>query len=249
MSNGGAQVFILSDLHIENSKDPMYASFLEVLNTKPTKSDVVVLAGDIFDFWVGNRDIFKNEYAAFLEALKRLKANQVQVYYIEGNHDFHLKSALSPYLNLNHRSIEFKLDDKNFFVAHGDLVNLADVGYLLLRFLFRSPLISFLVKIVPEGFLKKLGEFLSKKSRQYNPRIRNSTRTKFRNYAVIKIQKGYDFVALGHCHDDDQMTFKIGDRTGAYANVGFPKVHKTYLYWKEGQSEFQKVKFPHFNGS
>lgn len=239
-------VFVLSDLHIESSKDPLYVSFLKVLREKPQAQDVVVLAGDVFDFWVGNRSIFINEFAEFLKVLNGLKQKQVQVYYIEGNHDFHLKSALRNYLQLEHRSIHFTQAGKKFFVSHGDLVNWRDIGYLLLRFLFRSPLIRFLVQIAPASLLYFIGTTLSQKSRQYHPRIREGTRLNFRNYAVTKIEQGFDFVAMGHCHDLDQMSFKVGDRTGSYANVGYPRVHKSYLFWKEGDHEFQRQMFPEF---
>jgi hypothetical protein len=49
---------------------------------------------------------------------------------------------------------------------------------------------------------------------------------------------------MGHCHDLDEKTFKIGSRIGQYVNVGYPRVHGSLLSWKEGEEKIGREKLP-----
>jgi hypothetical protein len=62
----------------------------------------------------------------------------------------------------------------------------------------------------------------------------------YRNYAAERLLQGYDFVVLGHCHDLDEMCFSIGDREGQYINVGYPRIHDTYLIWEPGEPKIRR---------
>ena len=72
------RLFVVSDLHIRGPQDPIYRSLLTLLRDRARESDTVVLAGDIFDLFVGKKNVFleryteayRRELAAFVEAVR-----------------------------------------------------------------------------------------------------------------------------------------------------------------------------------
>jgi UDP-2,3-diacylglucosamine pyrophosphatase LpxH len=141
---------------------------------------------------------------------------------------------------------------KKFFFAHGDLVNRADYLYRGLRLFFRSPFIRFLVWAFPGHWVDAIGGWSSKTSRAAKPEIPRalpvdkmaSLRKVYRNYAAERLAEGFDFVVMGHCHDLDEMCFQIGGRSGQYVNVGYPRVHGSYLSWSPGEDKIQRERMP-----
>ena len=82
------RLFVVSDLHIRETHEPCYLSLVHFLNEDVRPGDIVVLAGDLFDLFVGNKSIFIDQYQLFLSALRKACDQGVQIHYIEGNHDF-----------------------------------------------------------------------------------------------------------------------------------------------------------------
>lgn len=238
-------LFILSDLHILDANDPIYFSLLSFLRLRVSPGDTVIFAGDIFDLFVGNKAVFQNKYNEFFDVLSEVGQRGVRVFYIEGNHDFLIQSAFRnlPAVSIHHREVSLQIDGKRFFIIHGDTVDYSDYGYRMIRAFFRSPLMKMLVWIFPGEWLDRIGQMSSSYSREYKPRLfseipierRERLRCIYRNFAAEKLSEGFDFVAMGHCHDLDEMSFKIDGRTGQYINVGFPRVHGSILRWNPGE--------------
>lgn len=248
-------VFVLSDLHIRGPVDPMYHLFLEVLRHRVGEGDRVVLAGDIFDLFVGGKEAFVGPYREYFGVIEELGRRRVQLTYIEGNHDFLLRAAYRNYKNVQllPHHLEMEIEGRRFYIAHGDTIDRCDLGYLGLRLFFRSPVMSTLVRLTPGKWLQKFGNGSSRLSRLYHqqPMIeslagseRDELRRKYRNFAADLISKGFDFVVAGHCHDRDEMRFQVDGREGQYINVGYPPVHRTFLVWKSGASWFEREDFP-----
>ncbi len=248
------RLFILSDLHIWGPDDPIYMSLIQLLQAQPKAGDTVVLAGDVFDFFVGDTRILCERYSSFIKCLEHLGEKGINLHYIEGNHDFHLKKVFNhiPRFTLHAEEVPLELDGKRFFVAHGDRVDKHDYKYRMLRTFFRSPVIKGFVAVAPDEWIEKIGQKSSEASRKKNPRIladlprENMTRlrTAYRNYAVEKLMQGFDYVVMGHCHDLDEMMFKIGERPGQYINVGYPRVHGSYLVWQSGDEKISREPLP-----
>ncbi len=252
------KLWSISDLHIQDENDPLYEELLNLIDQQVGSSDVLVLAGDIFELFVGAPRFFKKKYTRFLELLQKKGSAGARIVFIEGNHDFHLKQALSDIKNLEVYPDEVALTfaHKKFYVAHGDLVDAKDHGYRALRRIFRSPIIKGVALALPGGAVDQIGQkasLLSQKSRslfkkgqstrtlstERLPRIRNI----FRSFAAEKIKEGFDFVLLGHCHDLDEMSFKVSDREGHYMNMGYPRVHRSCVVWTLGEPKLSRFYF------
>jgi UDP-2,3-diacylglucosamine hydrolase len=247
-------LYVVSDLHIRGSDDPVYLSLLSLLRERVQPGDTFVLGGDVFDLFVGAKPVYLERYHAFFEELRRSSERGVDLHYIEGNHDFLLQRAFQgvPGLKLHSHDFSAEMGGKRFFFAHGDTVNRSDYLYRGLRVFFRSPLIRFLVWIFPGRWVDAIGNWSSKTSRAAKPELPRSMpvqgienlRKIYRSYAAERLAEGYDYVVMGHCHDLDEMSFQIGGRSGQYVNVGYPRVHGSYLSWSPGDEKIQRERMP-----
>ena len=205
-------------------------------------------------FWPTMRATSGSTINARSAGVSNACAAGAEVHYIEGNHDFLLTRVLAgiPRARVHSREFAVELDGKRFYIAHGDLVDPTDYSYRFLRAVFRSPLNRAFVKSIPGEWVDWIGTRSSRYSRGSRPMLpgglprerRDALRRVYRNFAVERIGKGFDFVILGHCHDDDEMSFQVEGRTGHYANVGYPRVHRNYLAWSAGQGEIQREPLP-----
>jgi UDP-2,3-diacylglucosamine hydrolase len=241
----------ISDIHILSEEDPYYAILLDLISKQIQAGDYLILAGDIFDFLLGRSGDIRRRYKKFFDHLESIGNLGAQIHYIEGNHDFHLKQIFAglPNCHVHESEVTLTLAGKNFYIAHGDLIDKNDVGYLRLRKVLRSSLTGAIANFLPEMVLQTIGakssslSQLSRKNRSVDSRKSSMEymRKIFRQFVKDKITSGYDFVILGHCHDADELSFQVGDRTGHYMNVGYPKEHRNYIRWEDGQSKFSRV--------
>lgn len=230
------RIWVFSDLHLNDPHSEFYSTFLRSLEEPSTHKDAVVLAGDVFDVFIGNSAYFINKYSTFFSALKRLSSRGVKLFYIQGNHDFHLQDAFK---EVSIQILDSELVIGKIYIAHGDLVDQGDRGYLRLRALLRSAGIQWLVSVLPGKVVEAIGEFLSRphvlKERELIRAPGESPRERpvFRRFAEEKKRQGFDFVILGHCHDlDDLQPF--------YFNMGYPPIHRQFLFYDSGSNSFRR---------
>lgn len=240
------KLYAFSDLHITSPRDSIYDSLCDLIRGMPQAGDVIVFAGDIFDLFIGTVGFFYNEYTEFFISVESAIQRGVSVYYIQGNHDFQMDDRLKKMgVKISEPELSLSFGDKKFYIAHGDLVDDSDYGYLILRKTFRSTLFKRVTQLVSSSFLDQLGKKISQISRVQHPvRVDLRVREKFRSFAIKKLQNGYDFVILGHCHDLDEMTLEGEAGFGHYINMGYPKTHGKYLTWEPGLRLIERVDLP-----
>jgi UDP-2,3-diacylglucosamine hydrolase len=233
------RVVIVSDLHIRGADDPLCASLARLARDEARPGDRLVLAGDVFDLFVGDKPLFRTRYRELLGALAQAGARGVVIDSIEGNHDFHLERAFAevPGLTVHPHHVRFTAGGRRFHVEHGDTIDRTDTGYLVLRAFFRSPVMKGLVAALPGEWLDAVGTRASHASGTRHPRLPSELeparlarlRAHYRRHAEKLWAAGDDFVVLGHCHDLDGVSATVGGRAVQYLNVGYPRVHGTYV--------------------
>lgn len=88
----------ISDLHIKYSGDEpskLFQKFL--LSDEVSQADHIYFLGDIFDFMVGGHYGYLKKFDFFFDAIKDLIQKDKKVFYIEGNHDFHLEKVMNKF--------------------------------------------------------------------------------------------------------------------------------------------------------
>jgi UDP-2,3-diacylglucosamine hydrolase len=246
----------VSDLHIWGADDPLYRSLLALLRDRAKAGDTLVLAGDLFDLFVGSKRTFLERYREFLDEVANACARGVQIHYIEGNHDFLMKRAfrhIPKGFAIHAQEVALELAGRRFFVAHGDLVDRRDYGYRALRLFFRSPFIRAFVAVAPSSWIDRIGQASSHASREAKTTLLpaqmpqeklGALRKLYRNFAAERLAEAFDFVVLGHCHDLDEKEFVIDARRGQYINIGYPRTHGSFLSWSAGEEKIQREKMP-----
>jgi len=221
----------VSDLHLWGPQDPLYRALLRFMSEQIKSGDKFVIVGDLFDLFVGNKSVFVQRYFEVLEALKKLGEKDVEVFYIEGNHDFHLESIFenAPHVRIYSDYLHYEFNGRKILFSHGDKINAKDYGYQLFRFGLRNLVSQTILEVAPGSLIDRIGSSMSRASRGYHPEPDEKVVQLFRNYACEQISKGYDFVVLGHSHYMDDMHFCVEDHKGQYVNVGYPRKHCKYL--------------------
>jgi len=239
-------LFYISDLHIsgpDNKVGKTLCSFLSTIQAP----DILVLGGDIFDLFVGNKRIFKAKFSAVIAELEGCAGRGVTVYYLEGNHDFHMADVFAGKARINVRADSFPLElhGKKIWVAHGDRIDPKDAGYHFLRWITRTAFVRWLVNVFPDSWLEALGEWMSKTSRGYNnSEVISEERKRRLNemylaYAREQIENGYQFVLVGHSHIKAKLPVVVGNKRGEYLNLGFSKEALLVGVWGPGAETFE----------
>lgn len=222
--------WFISDLHLRDVNERngnTLLRFLFLLNKNPSEHRLFLL-GDIFDMWISNGAAFVNHYQQLIDEIKKFKDGGGQVYYFEGNHDFHIDTFWTDQLGI--KVIEdlefFEIDGLKVRIEHGDFINPDDKAYLAYRSLVRHPLVEPLGHWLSGHFWKWFGEHKSKKSRLKTGRyaIENAERVRnlIRQYAERVFDQGpqFDLIVTGHMHVFDDYQFQKNQRRIRSVNLG-----------------------------
>lgn len=241
------KLIVLSDLHVWGPSDPLYRAVIRLLSEEVNSGDKVFIVGDLFDLFVCSKAVFVDRYSELIQMIRGLKDRGVELFYVEGNHDFHLESLFedSPHVHMFADSIHYEWDGRKFHFNHGDQINWKDLGYLLLRFMTRNLVSQCILETLPGYLIDRVGRLMSHTSRARNieslDQAQSETVQLFRNYACEQISNGYDFVVLGHSHFYDEMRFRVDAREGQYINCGFPRKHARYFVIEQGEPFFKST--------
>jgi len=157
--------FIISDAHYSH-KRPEFLEFLKDIYSKKLKPSQIIFMGDIFDALFGGIPYTLKENEEAVQLINTISLD-IEVIYLEGNHDFNLKNIFtsSKVFSLKQQPISMKYKDKKILLAHGDIES--DFGYKLYSSFIRNPLILFILNFIDNLLsnliIKKLDIYLSKK--------------------------------------------------------------------------------------
>lgn len=197
------KVFI-ADAHLRNPEDENYRKLLLFLAGLRGTTETLFIMGDLFEFWIGYRQVPFTHYFPVMEELRQLAESGTRIVFFEGNHDFHM----GPFFTETLGARVFKgpaildIDGKKVYLCHGDQINSRDIGYRLLRFVMHNPLSGALVPIIPAGAVSSLAVRMSRASKQ----IRQVRKAKWdylnilRQFAAARFREGCDIMISGHFH-------------------------------------------------
>lgn len=223
------KAYFLSDLHLGSAEEPksfVFINFLKSLNPELEKIHLFLL-GDIFDLWVAEHNYFIIKFKPIIDELIRLKSAGVEIHYFEGNHDLYLDRYFGSQLGFN-----IHADPKNLIILgqrlrieHGDQMDLTDRGYLFLRWFLRTPFMKYLAPKLPEWFVVRLGESMSKASRQYTSQVKSisevgAKRVIYEHAHRTYRQLPFDLLIAGHVHVVEDVKLGIANSQFRVINLG-----------------------------
>ncbi|MCX7875752.1 MAG: UDP-2,3-diacylglucosamine diphosphatase [Melioribacteraceae bacterium] len=222
MMNNIKTYFFISDIHlglyndeIEKEKEKKLVQFLKYAKQN---SDELIIVGDLFDYWFEYKKVIQKKFIRTLGALAEYKDENKSIHYIIGNHDFLHKdfftNEIGSYLYFDKTILE--LNNKKFFIAHGDGLIKNDLGYKILKKVLRNKTIQNIYSLIHPDLGIAIASKSSKASREYTSKKNYGEKDGLYETAKQKISEGFDYVVFGHSH---QRAFE-NYNSGYYINLG-----------------------------
>lgn len=214
--------YFISDLHfglLSHSEEvERELKFVEFLNSIQDSANELYILGDLFDYWFEYKKVMQKGYYRTFTALNDLVRSGTKVHYLIGNHDFMHRDFFENEVGvkLYQNDIEVEIDNKKFYLAHGDGLVKNDYGYLMLKKVFRSKLAQNLYSLIHPNLGIKIAQGTSKTSRDYTGNKDYGEEDGLLHFAKAKIDAGSEYVILGHTHKERLENYN----NGIYANLG-----------------------------
>ncbi|MHB8828184.1 MAG: UDP-2,3-diacylglucosamine diphosphatase [Syntrophales bacterium] len=249
------KTIFLADAHLKSSADAEYGKCLHFLDgwhgrgafpgaegTADNVVDVIVIAGDFFDFWFERNDRIYPEFQPIVKSIKRLKDEGVRICICEGNHDFFLADFFAKRLGIEvyPDALELVIDDLRVFVSHGDTVDRENKRYLALRKFFRSSFTYRLQRMVPLSLLFAIARASSGMSRGMTVSAQQQIVEKMRIFAEERFGEGFDAVILGHSHAETLKQEQANGKQRIFATLGDWIELSTCLVCENGRFSFRR---------
>jgi UDP-2,3-diacylglucosamine hydrolase len=247
------KAIFLSDAHLKRRSDPGHEKCMRLFASLRGRGveegnpggadtvviDLLVIAGDFFDFWFERGGRVYPEFRPMVERLVELRQSGIRICLCEGNHDFFLADYFSRKLGIEvyPGDAEFMLDGLRTLVSHGDTVDRQNRRYLTLRRLLRSFVAYRLQRVIPLPWLWRIAQVSSKvsKDRFGNEMDAGRLSNVMHGFAVEKYREGFDAVIFGHCHLPSFREEEIGGRRRIFVTLGDWIKHHRYLLYENGR--------------
>lgn len=207
----GHKTYFVSDVHLgapalnnNKEREKLFVSFLDEI---AEDAGEIFLLGDIFDFWFEYKKVAPRGFVRTLGKIAELSDRGIPVHYFTGNHDVWVFDYLPAETGviLHREPLVKTINDKVFFLAHGDGLDPNERGYLFLKRLFTNKTAQFLFKLLHPDIAFWFGHEWSKRSR-ISKGIAPEKTNGIEQEAVIDFAKKYsaqnqvDYFIFGHRH-------------------------------------------------
>lgn len=208
-------IYFASDIHLgSGDKEAQRATeykFISWLDSIEQTADVLILVGDIFDFWFEYRKVVPKGFVRALGKLARMTDSGTRIIMLTGNHDMWVSDYLTEEcgIELYTKPQIMTLAGKRVFISHGDNTNIKGEPMLkVMNTLFRSKILRFFASwlIHPDLFMC-FGQWWSGSSRKAH---KGQVELKYLA-PLIKYARNYndpdiDHFVFGHLHIPYQVS-------------------------------------------
>ncbi len=179
-----------------------------------------------------------------LGKLAEISDSGIPVHFFAGNHDMWLKNYFEKELNLNvyKASKVFVINDKKFFVGHGDGLGPGDKSYKRMKKIFRNPFFNWCFRCLHPDWGIKLGKYLSNKNRIKSSledlKFNGEESEWLTQYCREKLKdERYDFFVFGHRHIPLEIELNSNSK---YINLGDWVTHFSYAVFDGNSLSLKK---------
>jgi len=247
--NKGKSIYFSSDNHLgaPNYSDSLIREklFISWLDKIKKDAQVIFLLGDLFDFWFEYYKSVPKGFTRVLGKLAELSDSGIKIYFFVGNHDYWTRDYFTKEIGMEviKKPTEFKINNKLFFIGHGDGLGPGDFKYKFLKRIFRNPLFIFLFRINYPWFGIPLGNFFSRKNKILsgnNIKFKSKENEILYHFCKKKLNvKHYDFFVFGHRHLP--LKIELGNNS-YYFNTGDWINHYSFLHFKDDSLQLKYFK-------
>ena len=244
----GKKVYFSSDFHLGS---PDYESSLirekkVVQWLDKIKSDAaeIFLMGDVFDFWFEYKYAVPKGYTRLLGKLSEIADSGIKIHLFTGNHDMWIFDYLPKEIGLTlyRQPIVRQINNKLFYIGHGDGLGPGDKGYKFIKKVFANKFCQFLFRWIHPDLGIRMAEFWSRTSRNAVPKEELKYLGDENEWLVIYAknklkERDYDYFIFGHRHIPLDITI---DNKSRYLNLGDWISHFTYAEFDGNELSLKK---------
>jgi UDP-2,3-diacylglucosamine hydrolase len=149
-----------------------------------------------------------------------------ELFYIAGNHDFWMNDYLKNEfgIRLYYNDLEITINDKRFYIYHGDGIAKRDKGYRIIKRIFRNKTNVLLYRWIHPDLGIPIAKWMSDLSRKHRQLNVEKVERDYIEKAHEKFKEGFDYTIFGHLHLPRYQRF--GKKV--YINLGDWIEHFTY---------------------
>lgn len=234
-------IIVIGDSHIglgDGAEERIVAWLDRLLESEPR---ALYLNGDVFHYFIGDPKFHTRAVANFLDKLRQMKEQGVEIYYIEGNRDFFVRgSCAEPAVTRVTSRESFYAGERRFYLTHGDMINDRDYPYRFWRRLSKNMITKFAVKLWPAGSARRLVDAVEKRLRNANFKHKRRLPTELMEaYGRKRSEEGFDVVVFGHFHH--KLLLESDGTTVAVLPAWYESEEAMVISPDTGEFSFEKV--------
>lgn len=232
----GGKIYFASDNHLgaPTNEDslPREKKFVAWLDEVKKDATAIFLLGDLFDFWFEYKTVVPKGFTRTLGKLAEISDSGIPIYFFVGNHDLWMADYFNKELNIPvfHNPQEFTLNNKTFFIGHGDGLGPGDTGYKRMKKVFTNPFSKWLFRWLHPDIGMRIAHYLSVKNKlisgEEDAQFLGEDNEWLALYSKKRLaEKQRDFFVFGHRHLPLEIQL---NETSKYINLGDWITHYTY---------------------
>jgi len=223
----GKKLFFASDFHLgapnyEASKE-RELRVVRWLDQIKEEAAVILLLGDIFDFWFDYKYVVPKGFIHFLSKMQELRDRGIKIIFFTGNHDMWMFDYFPRELGITvyYDPVTFEVGSSRIQVGHGDGLGSGEYVYKAIKKVFRNKLCQAAFAFLHPYLGFSIAKFWSKSSREKHENPSDFTLEKERLYHYCLKQektKHHDYYVFGHRHlplelqlNSSSLYFNVGD--------------------------------------
>jgi UDP-2,3-diacylglucosamine hydrolase len=234
----GKKIYFASDFHLgspspekSRERELLLIKWLDEISNDAAK---IFLVGDLFDFWFEYTKVIPKGFVRFQGKLAEICDKGIELHIFTGNHDHWLRDYFQKEFGakVHDDPINFRLNEKKFFVGHGDGLGPGDTGYKIMKkLLFRNAPFRWLFNnVLPPNVGVWLGQTWSEKNKSKRIDFKEVFEKPEKEYLwhfcrQTESREHHDFYIFGHRHL--ALDLKIGENS-RYINLGEWFSFRTY---------------------
>jgi UDP-2,3-diacylglucosamine hydrolase len=231
------KIYFVSDAHLgapnkEGSliREKKLVSWLDKIQTDASH---LFLVGDIFDFWFEYKRVVPRGFIRLLGKLQELAEKGIKLYFFTGNHDMWTFDYLQDEIGMQifRKPQVFLINNKKYFIGHGDGLGPGDKKYKFLKSFFSSKFCQWMFARLHPNFAFWIAQGSSNSSRKTHEKtdhiFMGEEKEMLVQYAKQQSKTNdFDYFVFGHRHLP--LEIKINENT-TYFSIGDWITHFSYI--------------------
>ena len=244
----GKKVYFASDNHLgaptlEQSRI-REKHFVAWLDAVKKDAAAIYLMGDLFDVWIEYKSVVPKGFVRVLGKLAEISDSGIPIYFFVGNHDMWMNGYFEQELGIPvfFEPQQINLNDKTFFIGHGDGLGPGDKGYKRMKKVFRNRMIQFFYRWIHPDLGLCFAQRLSVKNKlisgEEDKVFAGAEKEWLAQYCEKQLQtKDIDFFVFGHRHLPLDIELSKNAR---YINLGDWVDYNTYAVFDGNNMKLTK---------